>query len=99
MHICENCRQKTIPPKHYRYCERCSPLASKIWKHAHRRAWTAQWRAKGGVGLPPWRDAWVSVAAYRAYHRDYMRRRRAMLPFTNQQRRNNDLSVNASVNR
>ena len=70
MTACQNCGTAPIPTRHKRYCSTCSPLASKLWKREMRRATSP-------VDAPSWLLAgWTSAEERRAYHREYMRRRR-----------------------
>lgn len=70
--LCTACQIHPIPRRNRRYCEACSPLASKLWKARHRREWAEQWRAEGRAGEAPWLDGWPSLEARRAYYRAYM---------------------------
>lgn len=70
---CHHCRKAPIPAGHHRYCRTCSPLASKLWKTAHRRCWSQLWRQEGCRGPAPYLDGWESREAYQAYYRAYMR--------------------------
>ena len=71
--LCHACQTQPIPPGNRRYCRACSPRASARWKAEHRREWARQWRADGRRGAAPWLDGWPSLEARRAYYRAYMR--------------------------
>jgi len=76
MIYCQHCQVQPVPEGNRKYCADCSPRASAIWKAAQRREWRERWEAEGRQGDPPYLDGWPDRAAYRAYHRRYMQRRR-----------------------
>jgi len=73
MDVCQNCGDSPLPPRHSRYCARCSPLASKLWKRALR----SRESRESKQAVPTWLlEGWPSQDAKRRYFREYMRARR-----------------------
>lgn len=77
MTLCGHCKLNPIGPGRRKYCDACGPRASALWKASFRRDTSAQWRASGKAGSPPWLDYWPSPEARRAYYREYMKAWRA----------------------
>jgi hypothetical protein len=86
MSACRHCGAAPLPARHSRYCERCSPQASRLWKRAQRRSASL---SSDSNDLPSWLlEGWRSLEARRKYFRTYMRNRRR------QNRLQRDLEVN-----
>ena len=69
MKRCQICGTLDVPPRNRKYCRACRSNASARWKRLYRRELAAR-------GETYWRDWWPSDESRRAYHREYMRRRR-----------------------
>src|ERR1700729_47476 len=49
--VCSACKERPISPGRRKYCSRCGPLASVLWKRRLRRSWKR-------LGQRYWDDNW-----------------------------------------
>jgi len=96
MDVKSNCClcEQPLPPRHRKYCGRCSAKASLLWKRQERQ---------GNRGAAYWLDHWLKLTgdlsaarrAYNAYMRSYMRAYR--LRRCARRRERNRLKVTGSI--
>jgi hypothetical protein len=75
---CRHCGQ-ALAGRQRHYCTECGPLASRLWKRAHRRLWKA---AGDRYWLTDWKHKTPDErrAYFRTYMRAYRRRQRPVPP-------------------
>jgi hypothetical protein len=75
MKCCQNCGATPLPPRHTRYCDFCSRIASTLGKRAER----ARQRTLPKPDVPSWQlKGWKSHDAQKRHHREYMQKWRLL---------------------